>query len=229
MSTAETAGGPDGPPTFDQIYEHVLREPFESSSLGEEYLKGLAKRFRQGPLTLCSKSIGTWINKKLRQLRWTQEMLAGRVGVDRSAVAYWISGGNLTLGNLVQVLIEFQSQWSELPLPARREMAIEAYLAALAYTRESLNPGQSPRALDREGFWCLFHLLSEPHWERAIRRRDAELLTKETGRIREAVRQSLGQPPRYAVTAEFLKQLVGEWGVAWVVCVWRVPRRWPVQ
>jgi transcriptional regulator with XRE-family HTH domain len=157
-------------------------------------------------------------------MRWAQQDLAERVGVDRSAVAYWVRGGNITLDNLAQVLIEFKSQWSELPIPARQEMAVAAYLAALTFIRETLGGEQPVKPLDREGFWCLYHLFSEPHWARALRLQDAYLLSEEARRIAHAVESSLAHKPQAVVSVPFLQGLVAEWGRAWLVCVGQVPR-----
>jgi hypothetical protein len=76
------------------------------------------------------------------------------------------------LDNLAQVLIEFKSQWTELPMPARQEMAVAAYVAALTFTREKLGGEHKIRPLERERFWCKYHLFSEPHWARALRLQD---------------------------------------------------------
>jgi transcriptional regulator with XRE-family HTH domain len=218
-----------GHPTYKQVYTRLIQEQFDKSSLGDDFVKGVVKRFRQGPVALCSRSIGTWINQRLRQLRWTQQVLADKLGIDRSAVAYWIQGGNIQLANLAQVLIEFQSQWSELPIPARQELALAAYLAALSYVQEKLRPARPQAMLDRERFWCLFHLFSQPHWERAMRTRDAALLKKEAARILEAVHASLGKNPGGIVNVDGLQQLVSDWGLAWMVCICQVPRRWAIQ
>jgi transcriptional regulator with XRE-family HTH domain len=218
-----------GLPTYKRVYTSLIREHFDKATLDDNFVKGVVKRFRQGPVTLCSKAIGTWINQKLHQMRWTQQELADKLGVDRSAVAYWVQGGNIQLANLAQVLIEFQSQWTELPIPARQELALAAYLTALSYIQEKLSPGQPAKTLDRERFWCLFHLFSEPYWERAIRTRDADLLQKEAIRILHTVHTALGQKPRSVVNVDGLKQLVNEWGLAWMVCICQVPRRWGVQ
>jgi transcriptional regulator with XRE-family HTH domain len=218
-----------GHPTYKQVYTRLIQEQFDKSSLDHSFINGMVKRFRQGPVVLCSRAIGTWINQKLRQRHWTQQELADKLGIDRSAVAYWIQGGNIHLANLAQVLIEFQSQWSELPIPARQELALAAYLAALSYVQEKLNPGRAARTLDRERFWCLFHLFSEPYWERAIRTRDADLLREEAARVLHAVGAALGQRPRSVVNVDGLKQLVHEWGLAWIVCICQVPRRWAIQ
>jgi transcriptional regulator with XRE-family HTH domain len=218
----------DGRPSYDEVYERIIREQLDRAAVSAGFVKEVAKRFRDGPLTLCSRSIGKWINWKLRAAGWTQQVLADRLGVDRSAVAYWVGGGNITFGNLVQVLIEFNSQWTDLPLPARDQMAVEAYLAALGYTQEKLRPGAARPSLDAERFWCLFHLFSEPYWERAIRRQDPDLLRQEARRILAAAEKSLGRAPRLVAGVEELRQLVREWGLAWLVCLWQVPRSWAV-
>jgi transcriptional regulator with XRE-family HTH domain len=180
-------------------------------------------------MALCSRAIGGWINRKLRETNWSQQDLADRLGVDRSAVAYWIRGGNITLDNLAQVLIEFRGQWSDLPIPVRQEMAVAAYLAALTFIREQLCGGQQAKTLDRERFWCLYHLFAEPHWARAQRLRDPVLLAEEAGRIARSVEESLGQKPGHAVTVPFLQRLIADWGAVWLVCVWKVPRRWATR
>jgi transcriptional regulator with XRE-family HTH domain len=217
-----------GHPTVDEIYEKLLREQFKKSALDDTFVKGVVQRFRKAPLARCSKSIGRWINRKLREAGWTQQQLAERLGVDRSAVSYWLQGGNITLDNLAQVLIEFQAEWSELPIPARQELAMAAYLAALEYIQQRLHPDQGRCQLDRECFWCLFHLFSEPFWEQAVRRQDPELLRKEADRVVAASRCSLGAEPRHIVHVEGLRQLVREWGVAWLVCIAQAPSRWAV-
>src|SRR5262249_4877674 len=162
-------------------------------------------------------------NRQLRRLGWTQQQLAARLGVDRSAVAYWVRGGNIQLVNLAQVLLEFHSHWSDLPIPPRQELALAAYLAALTYVQERVNPGRGGKRLDRERFWALFPLFAEPHWERAVRRRDPDLLREEADRIAAAVQATLGEPPRVVVGVAALQQLVSDWGLAWLVCLGQVP------
>src|SRR2546421_7276254 len=104
-------------------------------------------------------------------------------------------GGSITLDTLSAVLLEFEAQGAELPIPARHELAVAAYLAALPYAREHLAPRTPARALDREAFWALFHLFAEPHWERAVREQDPELLHREAARVRASVKASLGTEP----------------------------------
>ncbi len=229
MGAARDAGESAGHPDYDRIYEDIIGEHLRPLAGNAALVRGLTKRFRQGPMLLCSREIGKWINRRLRQAGWTQQQLAERLDVDRSAVAYWIKGGNIHLLNLAQVLIEFGCQWSELPVPERQELALAAYLAALPYVREQLNPAQPKGTLDRERFWCLFHLFSEPHWEDAMRRRDVRLLAREAERIRGEVAAALGREPSAVIDVEYLKQLVKEWGVAWMVCIGQVPRKWTVR
>ncbi len=227
MTRTEQPPSADSGPTYDLVYQRIVKEQFDALALDAAFGKGLARRFRQGPMALCSKAIGTWVNRQLRRAGWTQQQLADRLGVDRSAVAYWIRGGNINLVNLAQVLLEFHSHWSELPIPPRQELALAAYLAALAYVQERVNPDGGKR-LDRERFWALFHLFSEPSWERAVRRRDPDLLRAEAERIAAAVQTSLGRPPS-VVGVEALQELVREWGVAWLICVGQVPCRWEIR
>jgi transcriptional regulator with XRE-family HTH domain len=216
-------------PSVDEVYDRFLRDHLRGAGLGEAFRRAVAKRFRQGPMTLCSRALGTWLNRRLRQAGWTQQQFAERLGVDRSAVAYWIKGGNINLVNLAQVLIETHSQWSDLPLPTRQELAVAAYGAALCYVREQLQPGAGKGMLDRERFWCLFHLFAEPFWERAMRARDPAALAAEAARIGQAVAGTLGRQVAGGVDVALLKQLVHDWGLAWVVSIGQVPRPWVVQ
>src|SRR5262245_28018572 len=119
MTQAAQIPEADGP-AYDRVYQKVIREQFDALALDGPFARGLARRFRQGPMAVCSKAIGTWINRQLKRLGWTQQQLADRLDVDRSAVAYWIRGGNIHLVNLAQVLLEFHSHWSELPVPPRQ-------------------------------------------------------------------------------------------------------------
>jgi transcriptional regulator with XRE-family HTH domain len=228
MTPTERPPDLDGCPGYDLVYQQVVRAQFDALGLDGAFARGLDKRFRQGPIGACSRAIGTWINRQLRRLNWTQQQLADRLGVDRSAVAYWVRGGTIHLGNLAQVLIEFHCQWADLPVPPREELALAAYLAALAYVQEHVHP-QGGKRLDRERFWTLFHLFSEPFWERAVRRRDPDLLRAEADRIAAAVQGSLGQPPHAVVGVAALQQLVSDWGLAWLVCLGQVPRKWGVR
>src|SRR5262249_9034937 len=117
VSAAPDVGESAGHPDYDRVYEHIIGEFLRPVGSSAALVRGLTKRFRQGPMLLCSREIGKWINRRLKQAGWTQQQLAERLDVDRSAVAYWIKGGNIHLLNLAQVLIEFGSQWSELPVP----------------------------------------------------------------------------------------------------------------
>jgi transcriptional regulator with XRE-family HTH domain len=228
MSTVEERSDAESCPSCQDVYDKVIRDYFGRSPLegvtDEQFVRQVARRFRKAPMLLCSRSIGAWIDRKLDEALWTQQDLAGRLGVDRSAVAYWVRGGNITLDNLAQVLIEFRSQWAELPIPARQEMAVAAYLAALTFIREKLDGGQDLKPLDPERFWCLYHLFSEPQWARALRYQDEYEKGVEAGRIAQAVGASVGRPPRTPVSVRFLEELVKEWGRAWLVCIGKLPR-----
>ncbi len=149
----------------------------------EGFAGSVARRFREAPAKICCRVIGEWIDKKLLDFGWTQADLADRIGVDRSSVTKWTAGGAISLGHLVLVLLEFQCDFADLPLPARRELALEGYLAALSHVKARIDASNGLEPLDRERFWCLFHLFSEPFWEQAIRKKDRELVKKEVERV----------------------------------------------
>jgi transcriptional regulator with XRE-family HTH domain len=220
-----------GRPTCDRVYDRIIDEFLKARVLerDEAFASGVSRRFREAPARLCCRSIGEWIDRKLVAAGWTQQDLADRVGVDRSAVARWTAGGAIALGHLVLVLIEFGSDLADLPVPARRELALEGYLAALSHIRSALEPQAAAGPLDREGFWCLYHLLSEPHWEKAIRARDRERLKAEAKRIFQEAGKSLGREVRRVVGVEGLRRLVEDWAAAWVVCLHLLPGGWAIR
>jgi hypothetical protein len=43
----------------------------------------------------------------------------------------WTTGGAISLGHFVAVLLEFRGDFANLPLPARRELALESYLVVI--------------------------------------------------------------------------------------------------
>ena len=216
--------------TVDSAYEQVVGEYLRRCPIDrdEDFAALVAKRFREGPARACSRAIGEWIDNRLTDRGWTQQGLADRVGVDRSAVARWTAGGALSLGHLVVVMIEFRSEIASLPWPDRRELAMEAYIAALGFVRARVEPDRPTRGLDREEFWCLYHLFAEPHWERAVRDRDADRLRKEADRIVARATASLGQAPRRVIGVEGLRKLVEDWTTAWVVCLKLLPDDWAI-
>jgi len=220
-----------GQPTRDEVYERFAQEFLRKFSLDrdEGFAAAVARRFREAPAKVCCRAIGHWIDKNLLRLGWTQNDLADRIGVDRSAVAKWTAGGAISLGHLVLVLLEFRSDFAELPFPAREELALEGYLAALSYVRSRIHPTDRFEPLDRERFWCLFHLLSEPFWEQAIRKKDRELVKKEVDRVRRRAGESLGFQPRRVVQAEDMRSLVQEWAAAWVLCLELLPGGWSIR
>jgi transcriptional regulator with XRE-family HTH domain len=226
--TADSGGGR---PTYDEAYRRVAREFLRKFSLDgdEEFASTVARRFREAPAKVCCRAIGGWIDEGLLGLGWTQLDLADRIGVDRSAVAKWTAGGAISLGHLVLVLLVLDGDFSDLPLPAREELAIEGYLAALSYIKAKIQPRSGSDALDRERFWCLYHLLSEPYWERAIREKDRDLVKKETARVLKRVSETLGTPPRRVLRVEDLRQLVEEWAAAWVICLELLPGGWRLR
>jgi transcriptional regulator with XRE-family HTH domain len=218
-------------PTCDAIYRKITEEFLRKYALDrdEQFAAAVARRFKEGPARICCRAIGVWIERKLDDFGWTQQGLADRVGVDRSAVARWTMGGGISLGHLVLLLIEFQSDFVELPLPARVELALEGYLAALVHVRQRLDPAWEAEALDRERFWCLYHLFSEPTWELAIRNGDRGRLETEAGRILKRAGESLGERPRRVAGVDGLKRLVEEWTPAWIVCLNFIPRDWSIR
>jgi transcriptional regulator with XRE-family HTH domain len=227
-----------GHPDCDEVYERVLREHFAQAQLDDDFVREVVKRFKKAPTALFCGRLGTWVGENLERLGWRQQDLADRLGVDRAAVSCWAAGRNITTDNFAALVVVFKAPWSELPFPARQQLAVAAYRAALSYIREKLDPTCAARELDAERFWCLFHLFAEPHWERAIRRQDPDLLRREADRVLAAVGQSLGHRPRGVVGAECLKQLLREWGLAWLVCVkmpslarnpGQVPKGWAVR
>jgi hypothetical protein len=230
---------PRDSPTYDRVYEQFLEELFEKRSLKTQgFEEAVKRRFWEEPPRLCSQAIGKWIENRLQEKGWKEQELASRLGLDPSAVAFWVGGGNIALPYLAKVLLEFRSPWSALPIPAREELALQAYLVALSLAREQLEPAGAPYALDRVRFWCLFHLFSEPHWERAVRRKKDALLRKEANRILKAVRSSLrnrtgsvADPEQLQQVASVagLRRVVREWGLAWLVCVGFNLNRWAVQ
>src|SRR5271155_215169 len=161
----------EGRPTCDAAYERVAREFLRQLALDhdEDFAAAVAHRFKEAPAKVCCRAIGEWIDQRLVGFGWTQHDLADRIGVDRSAVAKWTAGGAISLGHLVLVLLEFRGDFADLPLPARRELA-----------------------LDGGWFWCLFHLFAEPYWERAIRRQDRDLIKEEADRVLRRTAESLG-------------------------------------
>jgi transcriptional regulator with XRE-family HTH domain len=231
---ADTGGQPD----IDAIYERLLREQFGKARLDADFVREVVKRFKKAPTALFCGRLGAWIDQNLERLGWRQQDLADRLGIDRAAVSCWVAGRNITTDNFAALVVVFQAPWSELPFPARQQMAVAAYRAALSYLREKLGPGRDALELDAEGFWCLFHLFSAPHWERAVRADDPDLLRREADRILAAAAQSLGRRPAGVVNVEGLKRLLREWGLAWLVCVKMptltdnpglVPKGWAVR
>ena len=193
-----TADRPEGQPTSDEAYLRVAQEFLHKFSLDREegFAVAVARRFKEAPAKVCCQAIGKWIDKQLLHYGWTQNDLADRIGVDRSSVAKWTAGGAISLGHLVLVLLEFQSDFADLPLPAREELALEGYIASLSHVRARIDPSGRLEPLDRERFWCLFHLFSQPFWEQAIRKKDRELIKKEVDRVLRKARESLGFQPR---------------------------------
>jgi transcriptional regulator with XRE-family HTH domain len=226
-----TAAAAEGLPTCDAAYERVAREFLRQLALDrdEGFATAIAHRFKEAPAKVCCRAIGEWIDQRLLGFGWTQHDLADRIGVDRSAVAKWTAGGAISLGHLVSVLLEFRCDFADLPLPARRELALEGYLAALSHVRATIDPKAGREPLDRERFWCLFHLFSEPYWERAIRRQDRELIKEEADRVLRRAGESLGAPPRRVRAVEDLRRLVEEWTAAWVICLDLLPGGWSIR
>jgi transcriptional regulator with XRE-family HTH domain len=226
-----TAAAAEGRPTCDVAYERVAREFLRRHALDDDddFAAAVARRFKEAPAKVCCRAIGAWIELQLLGLGWTQQDLADRIGVDRSAVAKWTTGGAISLGHLVTVLLEVRGDFAALPLPARRELALEGYLAALSLVRARIDPAAAGEPLDRERFWCLFHLLAEPYWERAIRQQDRALVKAEADRVLRRAGESLGARPRRVVGVEDLRRLVEEWTAAWVICLELLPGGWPIR
>jgi transcriptional regulator with XRE-family HTH domain len=221
----------EGRPTCDAAYRTAAEEFLRKFSLQDDdgFTAAVARRFKEAPAKLCCRAIGAWIDRQLLNLGWTQHELADRIDVDRSSVAKWTSGGSISLGHLVLVLLELGGDFTDLPLPARQELSLEGYLAALSHVRERIDPGGSFEPIDREQFWCIYHLLSEPHWELAVRKKDRELIKKEAVRVFRQAYKSLGYRPQRVVGVEGLRSLVEDWTAAWVICLELLPGSWSVR
>ncbi|WP_422927403.1 helix-turn-helix domain-containing protein [Singulisphaera sp. PoT] len=220
-----------GKPTCDEVYRFLADKFVRKLKLDrqEDLGESVARRFRDGPARICCQAIGGWIDGKLSEQSWSQQELAGRIGVDRSAVARWTTGGSISLSHLVLVLIEFRSDFDDLPFPIRHQLALEGYLAALTHVRARLDPSLEPGPIDHERFWCLYHLFAEPYWERALRARNREQLEAEAARILKRAEESLGYPPRSVLGVDGIKKLVEEWAAAWIICLNLVPRDWAIR
>jgi transcriptional regulator with XRE-family HTH domain len=220
-----------GQPTCHKVYQRIALEFLEKCSLAqdESFVAAVARRLRETPAKVCCRAIGCWMDKKLLDFGWTQQDLADRIGVDRSAVAKWTTGGAISLGHLVLVLLEFRSDFTALPLPARQELALEGYLAVLSYVRSRIDSAPGHERLDRECFWCLYHVFSEPYWEQAIRKKDQALVRDEADRVMKRARESLGLSPHRILRVEDLRRLVEQWTAAWVICLELLPGGWSVQ
>src|SRR5689334_4543967 len=107
------AAAAEGRPTCDAAYERVAREFLRRYALDrdEELAAAVARRFKEAPAKVCCRAIGGWIELQLLGLGWTQQDLADRIGVDRSAVAKWTTGGAISLGHLVTVLLEVRGDF----------------------------------------------------------------------------------------------------------------------
>ena len=226
-----TAAAAEGRPTCDAAYERVAKEFLRRLSLDrdEGFAAAVARRFKEAPAKVCCRAIGGWIDQRLHSFGWTQNDLADRIGVNRSAVAKWTTGGAISLGHLILVLIECRGDFADLPLPARRELALEGYVAALSLVRARIDPARGHVPLDRERFWCLYHLFSEPYWERAIRQKDRELVKQEAERVFRRAGESLGTQPRQVVGVEGLRSLVEEWAAAWLIGLELLPEGWSIR
>ncbi len=222
-----------GPPRPSDIYRRIVAEVVEEAGLGAAFAEGLERRFLDAPAAACSAAIGRWLLRRLRALGWSHEELARRVGVDRSAVTRWIRGDAMTIRHLAVILMETGGRPVDLDVPGREELALAAYLAAVTHARREIDARRSrpeSQPLDPEQFWCLFHLLSEPHWERAIRRKDPRLLREESARILRLAAERLGREPRSIRGPRDLMNLVAEWMEPWVVCLAHLtPRSWPLR
>ena len=215
----------------DEVYDRFVGEYLERCPVapGGEFAAAVAKRFRDGSARACSLAIGAWVERRLDDEGWTQQDLADRVGVDRSAVARWTAGGTLSLGHLVQVLIAFGAEVADLPWPARRVLAVEAFVAALDYVRAKIEPERPGRGIDRDEFWCLYHLFAEPHWERAVRADDPAALRQEAARVIGRATASLGMAPGRVAGVDGLRALVEDWGAAWVIAFRLLPDDWAIR
>ena len=87
-------------PACDAAYRKVAGEFLRKLSLEDDdgLTTAVARRFKEAPAKLCCRAIGGWIDRRLLGLGWTQHDLADRIGVDRSAVAKWTTGGAISLG-----------------------------------------------------------------------------------------------------------------------------------
>jgi transcriptional regulator with XRE-family HTH domain len=222
-------------PDFSDIYERIVDDAVRAYELGPGFPESLERGLLEAPAIACSSAIGRWLKCRLRDAHWSQEELARRIGVDRSAVTRWVQGGSITVKHLTLILLELGERLSDLPVPEARELAVEAYAAAITHTRDELNrrreqrgeAARPHRALDGERFWCLYHLLSEPNWQRALLRNDRALLEQEAARVLRRVSESLGREPKVISNVRDLADLVGEWMEPWVVCLAHLaPRSW---
>ena len=71
---------------FSDIYQRIVDDAVRAYELGPRFSESLERRLLEAPAIACSSAIGRWLKCRLRDAHWSQEELARRIGVDRSAV-----------------------------------------------------------------------------------------------------------------------------------------------
>ena len=164
----------------------------------------------------------------------TNEAVAERFHISQSVVSRGIAGGNLSLDNLVVILVELGLHFDELQsLPqSKRELAIAGFRLAMAIV---YNGGKLDRCVPSpEEVASVACLLATREWwvfvgKNLARKTDpktkADLLRQVQLAVSQKAQQVFGIESVSRDEVEY-QQLVSKWGNPWIECRLAVPYNW---
>jgi len=204
----------------------------------EKWVDQIIDKFKFGARSACAAAIWDFLLRYMAEKKElesdTNEAVAARFHISPSVVSRGISGGKLSLDNLVVILVELGLQFPDLRnLPqSARDLAVAGFATAMATVRakgESHDGGPSSEEIASVA--CL--LATREWWLLVGRlqtgRHDPKTKTEQLRCVQGAVLRKAEEV--FGVKAiprdeTGYQRLVAEWGEAWHECRMAIPYNW---
>jgi hypothetical protein len=184
----------------------------------------LGKEVRRCFAAAAMEAVVERVRQSLIEQPRTQVEIAEMVNVDRTSITHFLGGGGINLQHFLLLLTEYGMDLDVLCPDAER--AVAGYLAAMPLIRRRAFGRRDGARLDRAQFFSLCYMWSSCEW------RDASIGGRRPGlqlaasRIRRQLHEEAGIELSPDFSVQYLKQVMADWGAAWIVCLRLIPHRW---